>query len=112
MLQRQIGIVEETESDPAGEEFGFDKVVAGYEPVLGRDLISDLRVPVIKRATATDAPLDPPVVQIEQNVGLARRIEQHLPGFFTVLLVLGAQKPFNAVEPQAYFALTGVGWDR
>src|SRR5262245_63281677 len=98
MLQRQIGIVEETESDPAGEEFGFDKVVAGYEPVLGRDLISDLRVPVIKRATATDAPLDPPVVQIEQNVGLSRRIEQHLPGFFPVVFVLVATQLLNAFD--------------
>src|SRR5262245_20282927 len=112
VLQRQIGIVEETQSDPAGEEFGFDKVVAGYEPVLGRDLIGDFRVSVIERATTTDPPLDPPVVQIEQNVGLARRIEQHLPGFFPVLLVLGAPQPLNAIEPQADIGLDGVGRER
>ena len=112
MLQRQIGIVEEPQSDPAGKEFGFDEIVAGYQPVLGRDLVGDFRVPVIECAAATDAPLDPPIVEIEQNVGLARRIEQHLPGFFPVLLVLGAPQPLNAVEAQAGIGLDGVGRER
>ena len=105
----ELGSFEETERDPAGEEFGFDEVVAGYEPVLGRDLVGDLRVPVIERAAATDAPLDPPIVEVEQNVRFARRIEQHLPGFFPVLLVLGAPQPLDAVEAQADIGLDGVG---
>ena len=60
--------------------------------------------PAFSALAAIDAPLRPPIVEVEQHVGLARRIEQHLPGFLVAVL---AAKPLDAVEAEA-----GVGLDR
>src|SRR5918996_507760 len=101
-------IAKETERDPAGEELRLDEAVARDEAVLGGNLIRDLRVSVVERAPATDAPLGPPIIEVEKDVWLARRLEQHFPRFLAVLLVLGAPQPLNAVEAQTYIGLDRV----
>ena len=68
------------------------------------DLVGDAGLSGVQRLAAVDPPLHPPIVEVEQHVGLARRVEQHLPGFLVAVL---AAKPLDAVEPEA-----GVGLDR
>ncbi len=104
---RCVRLVQEAQRDPAGQEFGFDIGVAGHQAVLGGDLVGDAGLAVVQRAAAIDAPLGPPIVEVEQDVRLARRIEQHLPGFFAAVLVLGATQPLDAIEAQA-----DIGFDR
>ena len=105
MAHGRMWLAQEAQRDPAGEELGLDIGVAGDEAVLGGDLIGRARLPVIQRAAAIDAPLGPPIVEIEQDVRLARRIEQHLPGLLSAVLVLGAAEPLDAVEAQADIGL-------
>ena len=104
----RVRLGQEAQRDPAGEEFGLDIGVAGHQAHawLG-DLVGDAGLSVVQCAAAIDAPLRPPIVEVEQDVRLARRIEQHLPGFLAAVLVLGATQPLDTVEPQA-----GVGLDR
>ncbi len=97
MAQGGVRIVQEAQRDPACQELGFDIAVARDEPVLGSDVVGDLRLPVVERAAAVDAPLGPPIVEVEKNVRLARRIEQHLPGLLAAFLVLGAAEPLDVV---------------
>ena len=107
MPQGGVRIAEEAQRDPAGEKLRFDIGIAGHQAVLGGDLVGDAGMAVVQRAATIDAPLGPPIVEVEQDVGLARRIEQHLPSFFPAVLVLGATQPLDAIEAQA-----DIGFDR
>jgi hypothetical protein len=72
--------------------------------VLLGDLIGDAGLTCVQCLAAIDATLDPPIVEIEQYVRLARGVEKHLPGFLVAVL---AAEPLDAIEPQAR-----IGFDR
>ena len=69
MLERGVGLVEEPERDPAGEEVRLDIGVARNEPVLGGDVIGDARLTGVQRDAAIEAPLLPPSVEIDELLG-------------------------------------------
>src|SRR4029450_8563393 len=97
MMQGGIGLVQEAQGDPAGEKLRFDIGIARDEAVLGGNLVSDAGLAGVERGATVPATLDPPIVEIEKDVGLARRIKQHLPGFFVAVL---AAEILDAVEAQ------------
>ena len=105
MAHGRMWLTQEAQRDPASEELGLDIGVAGDKPMLGGDLIGRARLSVIQRAAAIDAPLGPPIVEVEQDIRLARRIEQHLPGLLSAVLVLGAAEPLDPIEAQANIGL-------
>ena len=109
MPQRRLRLVEEAQRDPAGEELRLDIIVARDRPVLGRDHVGDARLPGIERDTAIEAPFAPPPVGIDQLGLLARRIEQHLPGF---LVAVFASKPLDAVVQKPDIAVGRAGRQR
>src|SRR5215831_18348574 len=101
-MQRGVGLVQETQRNPAGEKLGFDIGIARDEAVLVGDLIGNARLAGVERSAAVHATLDPPVVEVEQDVRLTRRIEQHLPSFFVAVL---AAEVLDAIEAQADIGL-------
>ncbi len=102
MRERRLRLGQESQSDPAGEEFGFDIGVAGDRTVLGGDLIGDARLAGVQRRAAIEAPLAPPAFGVDQPIRLARRVEHRLPGFLVAIL---APEPLDAVVEEADIAV-------
>src|SRR5262245_321499 len=102
MMQRGVGLVQETQRNPAGEKLGFDICIARDEAVLIGNLIGNARLAGVERSAAVHATLDPPIVEVEKDVRLTRRIEQHLPSFFVAVL---AAEVLDAIEAQSDIGL-------
>src|SRR5262249_38850462 len=102
MMQRGVGLVQETQRNPAGEKLGFDIGIARDEAVFGGDLIGKAPLAGVERSAAVPAPLNPPIVEVEKDVRLPRRTEQHLQSFFVA--VLGGEF-WEAFEAQADIGL-------
>ena len=85
MSKRRLGLRQKAQGDPTGEELRLNIGVARDRAVLRGDFIGNARLSGVERDAAIEAPLAPPAFEVDQLVRLARRIEQHLPGFLVAV---------------------------
>ena len=75
MMRGPLRIVEETQGDPAGMEFGVDAGFVQFRRLFVADFISGRRIAGIEQLAGQKPPLDPPSIAVDQHGGVARRGE-------------------------------------
>ncbi len=75
MMRGPHRIVEETQGDPAGMEFGVDAGFVRFRRLFVADFISGRRIAGIEQLAGQKPPLDPPSIAVDQHGGVAWRGE-------------------------------------
>ena len=98
-----FGIVQEAQRDPAGGEMRIDAVKAPHRGRgFSRDAIGGLCVVLVEQLAHQQAPLLPPLVEIDQRIRTFRRGEDQLAGFFGLVVL---PQPLDARENVSGFVL-------
>ena len=88
VLGRGLGIVQEAQRDPAGGEMRIDPIDAPHRRRgFSRDAIGRLCVVLVEQLAHQQAPLLPPLVEIDQRLRTFRRAENQLAGFLGLVVL-------------------------
>jgi hypothetical protein len=103
MQRRPARILKEPQCDPAGMEIGLDLLRVRLGPVAADDLVGGLGVALIQELSRDQAAFGPPLVAVNQDLGVARHVGDQFRGFGGFLRaaqMLGLGEQIRGVAPQ------------